>query len=671
MSSNSDKRLLNSFNNFQKLNATSSKPLSILLKEAGLISSAQLEAALQQQSQESEKKKLGEVLVARGLLKQQTIDFFVNELPKLRTQPAQKPIGQYLKQAGLLDNRQIDRILVQQRQHLDWICAGDPRIPLGQTKSKFGELAISNGWLKRETLNFFLEYFWQNELTKSESDDFGSLDFEERKRRCEITCWQLLQLKRKNSFTLNLIEAIFIWTGGEPFLTQKLCQIITQSFITAEQEAEQIENLVQANILNDWQNNQAAQHLNSIKNQIYNNQQCEPFRLLKVYQKILQQQKINDGEASERSQLLKIGLVTEHQRKLIVTNRIYRSIFDLSWIAQELANTLNDSLKKASNLIANKPIESKKAILLPPPVNSRNNRLKNLLLIVLIGGILMTLFKFLIRSFQISSSFQQGNQLLNQKAYKQAISQYDRLLNIDSNYYQAWTNRGYALAGLQNYNKMLQSCSTATIIEPEAVYAWNCKGEALHNLQRHREAIRAFNRAIDFNTSEPIFFMNKSESLLALEEYDESLSNIARAIEIFERIEAGGDKEQIAREFAIALNYQGRVLMRKQKYEQAISSYDRAISYAANYFPAQIGKGIALSQLKQYSEAGAEFKEILENERLSQSQQAETWFYLGKTLCNSSQNLAATTAFATALKLQPDYQAAKQARQSCDRQGRL
>lgn len=653
MSRNSDKRLLNSFDpNSQKPDLTSDDPLGILLRQAGLISSAQLEIALQQQSQKHKGKKLGEILASQGWLKSQTADFFVRELPKLQTQKSPQPIGQYFKLAGLLNDKQINQILQQQRQK-----------PL-----KFGELAVNKGWLLRETLNFFLEYLAGDRKVELEGDNLNnSLDWEDRKRQFETTCLQLLQLKRKNSFVVNLINQIFIWTGGEPFLTQKLCKIIAQSFITAGQEAEQIESLVQTHILDDWQHNVAAEHLNEIENQILNNQQCEPFRLLKLYQKILQQQKINEDEHRERSQLLKIGLIMEQQGKLVVTNRIYRSVFNLSWIAQELANILKRSLQEASILVENKPLKSQKSVFIAPPVERKKQRVRNLLLIILITGILITLFKFIARNLKINSLFQQGNQLLNQKAYTKAIAEYDHLLNMDSNYYQAWTNRGYALAGLQDYHKMLQSCSTATIIEPKAVYAWNCKGEALHNLQRYQEAVEAFDRAIDLNSFEPIFLMNKSESLLTLQQNDQSLATIARAIEIFEEIEADGGQEKIAKEFAIALNYQGRAMLRKQDYEQAIASYDRALSHTPNYFPAQIGKGIALTQLEQYPEAGEEFKEILENERLTPRQQAETWFYLGQTLCKSSQYLAGTTAFATALKLQPNYQAAQEARDNCAR----
>ncbi len=646
LSNNSDK-------DCYEVKPTLPQPLGVLLRQAGLISSEQIEAALKQQNQLHKGKRLGEILVLQGWLKPETADFFVRDLPNLRTQQPQLPIGQYLKKAGLLDDNQIEIILTEQKL----------------INLKFGELAVNHQWLHRDTLDFILEYLPEHSLNNKQASNFNTpLDFEEKRKQFEATCFKLLKLKRKNSLALRLINEIFIWTGGQPFLTKKLCQFVSESFITAGEEAEQIENLVQTKVLDDWENNEAGEHLKIIRKSLLKNQQCEPFRLLKLYQKILQQQKIDDLKNPERAQLLNLGLVSEYQGNLLVANRIYQSVFNQSWVAQELANLLNRSLAEASNLVEHIPNVSKDAANRQKPVVARKRKkLRNIVLILFSVGLVITLFYFFVEQLKINKLFQQGNLLFSQKDYENAISEYDRLLNIDSNYYQAWTNRGYALAGLKKYNQMLQSCNTATIIEPKAVYAWNCQGEALHNLNHYQQAVEAFDRAINLNASEPIFLMNKSESLLALQQYDESLVAIEEAINIFEQIESTEGKEKIARELAIALNYRARGLARKQQYQDAIASYDRALSYSPNYFPAQIGKGIVLTELERYPEASNEFQQILANKTLTERQKAETWFYLGQTLCKSSQYLAGRTAFETALKFQPDYEAAEQAKKSCAR----
>ncbi|MGC9502739.1 WecB/TagA/CpsF family glycosyltransferase [Baaleninema sp.] len=121
-----------------------------LLLEAGLISPEQVKAVLEAQSREHPELRFGEILSQRGWLKQETVDFFAEELPTLSEMPTQSPIGYYLKSAALLDDRQIDEILAAQ-QHVGL---------------RFGEVAVLMGWVKQETIDLLLR-FTHNETSFS------------------------------------------------------------------------------------------------------------------------------------------------------------------------------------------------------------------------------------------------------------------------------------------------------------------------------------------------------------------------------------------------------------------------------------------------------------------------------------------------------------------------
>ena len=56
------------------------KPLGEILVEAGLVSLAQIEIALQEQSQSN--LKIGEILALHGWIKQETADFFCRKMGK-------------------------------------------------------------------------------------------------------------------------------------------------------------------------------------------------------------------------------------------------------------------------------------------------------------------------------------------------------------------------------------------------------------------------------------------------------------------------------------------------------------------------------------------------------------------------------------------------------------
>ena len=118
------------------------QPLGEILQEAGLISEAQLKVALEDQKQYPHLR-LGEILVWRGWVKQETVNFFAQQWDKLlRSRQRKYPLGYYLREAALLDNGQIEAIIQEQRQ-------------LG---IRFGAAAVLKGLIGQRTLNFFLKY---------------------------------------------------------------------------------------------------------------------------------------------------------------------------------------------------------------------------------------------------------------------------------------------------------------------------------------------------------------------------------------------------------------------------------------------------------------------------------------------------------------------------------
>ena len=649
--------------NFYHLSDTSMilpiKPLGAILQRAGLVSSSQIEMALQQQKQ-GHKLRIGDILVMQGWLNPQTADFFAEKFWTLLTRQSKEPLGYYLKEAALLDEKQIAAILSEQQQ----------------VKLKFGELAVKKGWLKQDTLDFFLEYLlpgyksnFKPEQTDEDLDVANQLQYEQaiRDRFLKIKL-KLLHLEGVRNLSPQLLEEVLSWTRGQSFLTQKLCQLISESdgLISPGEESLQVQQLVQTRIIDDWENQEGAKHFKTIRDRLLHNQQCQPKNLLQAYQKISSTD-VLVNDSPEHSELLNLGLVVKKQQQLRVSNPIYQAVFNLDWVEGELANlyhnfikTTEPSTEKEKLLITKEQQQKTKA-------KSRSKlNWKNILLFLGLMGLLLLFSQIILERWKARTLFREGNELLSQKQYKKAVAQYNRLLNTDSNYYQAWTNRGYALAGLGEYEKMLESCSSATIVAPKAVYAWNCQGEALFNLNRYEEAIASYDQAIKLAPQEPIFWINKSEALTALQQYDESLITVEQAINLLEAMEKAEGRDGIKKELAVAWNYKARMLAAKRQYEEAIAAYDRSLEYVPQYFPAQIGKGVALKKLQRYAEASEKFLNILENNpQLTKNRKAVTWFYLGKTLCESSQTSEAIAAFETALRFKPDYPAAARAKENC------
>ena len=135
-----------------------------------------------------------------------------------------------------------------------------------------------------------------------------------------------------------VLNEILAWTGGQPFLTQKICKLIhhAQVPISAEGELKWIEGLVRSQIIVNWEAQDEPEHLRTIRDRLLNRQQ-NVIPLLHEYQKVLQQGRISADNSLEQAELLLSGLVIKKDGRLTVNNRIYATIFNCDWIAKELA----------------------------------------------------------------------------------------------------------------------------------------------------------------------------------------------------------------------------------------------------------------------------------------------------------------------------------------------
>ncbi|MEB3283072.1 MAG: AAA family ATPase [Lyngbya sp.] len=147
----------------------------------------------------------------------------------------------------------------------------------------------------------------------------------------------LLQgLTDKVSNPQTVLKEVLAWTNGQPFLTQKLCQLIrdSSSVIPSNREAEWIANFVQRSIIENWESQDEPEHLRTIRDRLLKSKQS--VRLLELYRQILHQGERVAVDSSEEKELLLSGLVAKQQGVLKVNNRIYESIFDRSWVEQHL-----------------------------------------------------------------------------------------------------------------------------------------------------------------------------------------------------------------------------------------------------------------------------------------------------------------------------------------------
>lgn len=184
---------------------------------------------------------------------------------------------------------------------------------------------------------------------------------------------------------LVLLTEILSWTNGQPFLTQKLCQLTAETLsnriavsATEESSAEGgtegcdetnvsiasaaalIDSVVYTRVIDHWESQDDPEHLRTIRDRILR-QELQAPRLLGIYQTILastvplcdisvaansqdvmqqseEERRLAYDDSPEHLELLLSGLIGLYQGRLAVKNRIYETIFDMDWVQAQLSS---------------------------------------------------------------------------------------------------------------------------------------------------------------------------------------------------------------------------------------------------------------------------------------------------------------------------------------------
>ncbi len=157
------------------------------------------------------------------------------------------------------------------------------------------------------------------------------------------------------------------WTGGQVFLTQLLCDLVLSHSpnIMRGEGARTVDAIVETQIIQDWRNGRAANHLKRIEEKLL---RYEPRdSLLILYLQILQRGYSPQKESPEQALLLSTGLVKLASGQLSVSNAIYDRVFDQRWIEQHLPGIT----RPVSIVQSSAPVAKQTRLPLPQPNNQR------------------------------------------------------------------------------------------------------------------------------------------------------------------------------------------------------------------------------------------------------------------------------------------------------------
>lgn len=126
-----------------------------------------------------------------------------------------------------------------------------------------------------------------------------------------------------------ILDRIFYWTSGHPFLTQKICKTIAETGKADWSNAE-VDDLVHRLFLADESRKEA--HFKFIQDRILGNEQSA--QMLKLYKRVQRARLKENAQSILQNQLMLSGLLTSRGEYLEISNRIYRTVFNDAWISR-------------------------------------------------------------------------------------------------------------------------------------------------------------------------------------------------------------------------------------------------------------------------------------------------------------------------------------------------
>ncbi len=238
------------------------------------------------------------------------------------------------------------------------------------------------------------------------------------------------------------------------------------------------------------------------------------------------------------------------------------------------------------------------------------------------------------KSREAGAWLKKGDAFFDQEKYEEAISCYDKAVEIDYRNKWGWINKGVALAELAKFEEAISCCDKTIEMYPRSTHAWIYKGSILNEMRKFEEAILTFSKAIEMKPKSSDAWIGKGFALAEMKKYDESIQCCEEAIK--------SNPKNV-----IAWNNKGFTLMDLGKYAEAVQSFEKQIKLDLKSASAWSNKGTALYGLHMYEDALEAFNKAIEID----AHEAIYWSFKSDALKSLNRIEEADAAFAKVKEL--------------------
>jgi tetratricopeptide (TPR) repeat protein len=344
-----------------------------------------------------------------------------------------------------------------------------------------------------------------------------------------------------------ILKRVLHWTGGHPYLTQKVCDKIAATGV-AHWTNERIDQVVRRLFLSDEARKES--NLQYVSDRIRESRDRE--KLLRIYRKVLSSKSITDEERDPvKSQLKLAGLLkVTPQGTLAVRNRIYEAVFNLQWIRDTMPKITPTRIASVATTVAVIALALVAWLLYRQQnsdeimaqtytegfltAQSPSVRMSNLAGLLRLGG------EFSARGRKLFFGLDTEQQLRMFAGLTAPEEVGDDLQTVIRGVYthlelkqepETDDHNEALLGAVADALRQMQDAFPDSRILCGEITAW-LRGRVHLQSDSYQDAVASYAQAIDYNTQNPATHLDCALAHTRLDQYDDALTDLSRVIEL-------------------------------------------------------------------------------------------------------------------------------------------
>ncbi len=201
---------------------------------------------------------------------------------------------------------------------------------------------------------------------------------------------------------------------------------------------------------------------------------------------------------------------------------------------------------------------------------------------------------------------------MDMSEFKLALADFNKGIELDPLYAEAWNNRGNVYFNLKDYNSAIKDYTKAIELDRKYQLPFNNRGSCKRNQGDYAGALEDFSRAVEIDTNFFVAFHNRGLTKYYMKDYSGALQDYDRTIKLKPDYPDAYSNRGVAKYFL-------------QDYKGALPDYDKAIQLNPNYGEAYSNRAAVKFYTNDRKGACDDWQKALQTGYSSATQMIETY----------------------------------------------